>query len=108
MPNLESLNLSHNEIDKLPSITVCFPELIALDLSHNLLCSEMELLTSVSEVVYLTELDFRDNPMHSENFESALQRIHQFDFLNGRAMSKAGAKYYQQVAEIQKDLASNR
>lgn len=54
MPNLESLSLSHNEIDKLPSIAVCFPELIALDLSHNLLCSEMELLTSVSEVVYLT------------------------------------------------------
>jgi Leucine-rich repeat (LRR) protein len=68
MPNLESLNLSHNEVDKLPSLAVCFPELVCLNLAHNSLCSEMELLSAVSEAQYLTELDFRENPMFTEAF----------------------------------------
>jgi hypothetical protein len=55
----------------------------------------------------LTELDFRDNPMHSEAFESGLQKVHNFDFLNGKIMTKAGAKYYDQVALIHRDLAEN-
>jgi hypothetical protein len=46
--------------------------------------------------------------MYNEAFESGLQRIHGFDYLNNKVMSKAGAKYYQQVAEIQKDLDKNK
>lgn len=46
--------------------------------------------------------------MFSESFENALQKIHCFDYLNSKAMTKAGAKYYQKVAEIQADLEKNR
>jgi hypothetical protein len=42
--------------------------------------------------------------MYNETFSSVLQKIHSFDYLNNKPMSKAGAKYYQQVAEIQADL----
>lgn len=59
-----------------------------------MICSEFELLSALAETEYLTELDFRNNPMFTENFEEALQKVHGFDFLNGRPMTKAGAKYY--------------
>lgn len=85
-------------------MAVCFPELICFNLAHNSLCSEMELLSAISESQYLTELDFRENPMFTESFEAAIQKIHCFDFLNSKSMTKAGAKYYRQVAEIQADL----
>lgn len=107
MANLESLNLAHNRLEALPALAVCFPELIALNIAGNLICSEHELLTALAETSYLTELDFRENPMHSEVFESGLQRVHNFDFLNGKVMSRAGAKYYEQVAAIHRDLAEN-
>lgn len=41
MPNLESLNLSYNEIEKLPALAVCFPELVSLNVSFNQLCTEI-------------------------------------------------------------------
>ena len=54
--------------------------------------------------MYLTELDFRENPMFTETFENGLQKVHCFDYLNNKIMTKAGAKYYQKITEIQADL----
>lgn len=67
---------------------------MSLDISYNMICSEHDILIALGEVEYLTELDFRQNPMQTETFENALQKIHNFDFLNGKIMTKAGAKYY--------------
>jgi Leucine-rich repeat (LRR) protein len=39
MPNLESLDLSHNEIESLQPVGTVFPELVTLDISHNMICS---------------------------------------------------------------------
>jgi Leucine-rich repeat (LRR) protein len=107
MPNLESLYVSHNQMERLPLIRTVFPELITLDISHNLFCSEMELIGAIIEASSLTELDFRGNPMFSESFECNLQRIHSFDFLNAKVMSRAGSKYYDEVQKIQEDLREN-
>lgn len=46
--------------------------------------------------------------MCTNSFESGLQKIHNFDFLNGKAMTKAGAKYYDKINKIQDDLIENR
>lgn len=35
--------------------------------------------------------------MYSEGFEDGLQRVHSFDFMNGKVMSQAGAKYYKEI-----------
>lgn len=40
-------------------------------------------------------------------FESGLQKIHNFDYQNGKPMTKAGAKYYDKIGKIQSDLHSN-
>ena len=45
--------------------------------------------------------------MMSESLELGLQKIHNFDFLNGKTMTKAGAKYYDKINKIQEDLLSN-
>ena len=42
--------------------------------------------------------------MFSEAFEVGLQKVHNFDFLNGKPMTKAGAKYYEKINKIQGDL----
>ena len=36
-----------------------------------------------------------------------LQKIHNFDKLNGKSYTKAGAKYYDRIEEINKDLLEN-
>jgi len=107
MPNLESINVSHNELEILPIVGTVFPEVVSINISHNMICSELQILTSLSEAEYLTEFDFRENPMMSESFELGLQKIHNFDFLNGKTMTKAGAKYYDKIHKIQEDLNEN-
>jgi hypothetical protein len=62
----------------------------------------------LGEAEYLTEFDCRENPMWSSAFEAGLQKIHSFDFLNGRPMTRAGAKYYDRISKIQEDLVENR
>jgi hypothetical protein len=42
--------------------------------------------------------------MNTPTFENAIQKIHRFDFLNGKIMTKAGAKYYEQVDKIKQEL----
>ena len=37
-----------------------------------------------------------------------IQKIHNFDFLNGKSYTKAGAKYYDKINVIQLDLTSNK
>lgn len=58
----------------------------------------------MAETEYLTELDFRNNPMYTESFEKGIQKVHCLDFLNGKPMTKAGAKYYDKIDKIQEDL----
>ena len=46
--------------------------------------------------------------MDTKNFEFGIQKIHNFDFLNGKSYTKAGAKYYDKINIIQLDLTSNK
>ena len=46
--------------------------------------------------------------MFTQTFEDGLQKIHNFDFVNGKTMSKAGAKYYDKINRIQEDLYEKR
>ena len=78
-----------------------------MNIAYNMICSEHVVLTSLSETEYLAEFDCRENPMMSESFELGLQKIHSFDFLNGKTMTKAGAKYYDKINKIQEDLMEN-
>lgn len=39
--------------------------------------------------------------MFTETFEKGIQKVHGFDFLNEKPMSKAGAKYYEKIDKIQ-------
>ena len=66
-----------------------------------MICSELILLESLAETEYLTELNFKNNPMFTETFEKGIQKVHGFDFLNEKPMSKAGAKYYEKIDKIQ-------
>ena len=45
--------------------------------------------------------------MYSESFEASLQKLHNFDFINGKIMSRAGNKYYEEITKISYELASN-
>jgi hypothetical protein len=74
---------------------------VVLNIASNLICSELDVHSALAETNYLTEIDFRDNPIYNLTFEAGLQRIHSFDFVNGKVMTKAGSKYYNQAAKIQ-------
>ena len=50
MNNLEFLNISNNEIEVLPIVKNVFPELVSLDVSYNMICSEIEILSALGEV----------------------------------------------------------
>lgn len=50
MPNLEGIDVSYNELEKLPNVSSTFPEVVSMNISHNMICSELQVLTSLSEV----------------------------------------------------------
>ena len=46
--------------------------------------------------------------MFTQSFEAGIQKIHNFDNLNGKVYTKAGAKYYDKINLIQTDLQQNK
>lgn len=64
-----------------------------LNLAGNYITNEVTLLHSIAGHESLVELDFRENPMYSESFESAICKLHNFDAVNGRIVGQPGSKY---------------
>lgn len=52
----------------------------------------------------LVEIDYRNNPMESPQFQETLFKIYKFDRINGKTFSKPGSRYLNIAEEIIKDL----
>lgn len=63
---LEELNVEHNMLEQLPLVGEYFPELVVLNISENMFCSEHELITTLSDAQMLTDLQFINNPISSK------------------------------------------
>jgi hypothetical protein len=73
---------------------------MSLNLASNYITSEVTLLHSIAGMESLVELDFRDNPMYSVSFEDTISKLHNFDSVNGKALTTPGNKYRDKIDSI--------
>ena len=52
----------------------------------------------------LVEIDYRENPMETPDFQETLFKIYRFDRINGKTFSQPGSRYINFAEEIIKDI----
>lgn len=103
-PHLDQLELNNNELSELPYFPNLCPELMSLNLADNYITNEVTLLQAIAGHQSLVELDFRNNPMYTESFESAVCKLHNLDIINGRAINQPGNKYKEKIEDIVREF----
>lgn len=55
----------------------------------------------------IAEIEFANNPIHSESFENTLFKVFSFDRINQKNFSQPGSKYLTEINSIETNVKVN-